>query len=99
MASASRATSSRPGAASPPTIRIYNRIERFADLGLPLRATEFDIGVGTDEALQGTLMHDYLTVIFSHPAIEAITMWGFWQGSFHMPNAALYRSIGVKSLL
>jgi len=71
---------------------IYNKIDRFAQFGLPLRVTEFDIAVGDDEALQGTLMNNYLTVIFSHPTIEAITMWGFWEGSFHMPEAALYRN-------
>jgi hypothetical protein len=59
---------------------------------MPLRATEFDIDVGTDEARQGQLMHDYLTVMFSHPAMEAITMWGFWQGTHWRPNAALYRT-------
>jgi hypothetical protein len=37
-------------------------------------------------------MHDYLTVMFSHPAMEAITMWGFWQGTHWRPDAALYRS-------
>jgi GH35 family endo-1,4-beta-xylanase len=72
--------------------QVYNRIERFADKGLPLRATEFDIDVGMDEARQGLLMRDYLTVMFSHPAMEAVTMWGFWQGSHWRPNAALYRT-------
>lgn len=71
---------------------IYDKIDRFARFGLPLRVTEFDIAVGNDEALQATLMNNYLTVIFSHPAIEGITMWGFWEGSFHMPEAALYRN-------
>jgi GH35 family endo-1,4-beta-xylanase len=72
--------------------QVYNRIERFADKGVPLRTTEFDIEVGTDEARQGQLMHDYLTVMFSHPAMEAITMWGFWQGAHWRPDAALYRT-------
>ena len=72
--------------------QVYDRIERFAHKGLRLRATEFDIDVGTDEARQGQLMHDYLTVMFSHPAMEAITMWGFWQGSHWRPDAALYRT-------
>jgi GH35 family endo-1,4-beta-xylanase len=71
---------------------VYDRIQRFANKGLRLRTTEFDIDVGTDEAQQGQLMHDYLTVMFSHPDMEAITMWGFWQGSHWRPNAALYRT-------
>jgi GH35 family endo-1,4-beta-xylanase len=80
-----RVTSSSPS-------QVYSRIDRFADKGVPLRATEFDIDVGGDEAWQAQLMHDYLTVMFSHPAMEAITMWGFWQGTHWRPNAALYRS-------
>jgi hypothetical protein len=72
--------------------QVYDRIERFAHKGLRLRATEFDIDVGTDEAQQAQLMHDYLTEMFSHPGMEAITMWGFWQGSHWRPNAALYRT-------
>jgi GH35 family endo-1,4-beta-xylanase len=80
-----RVTSSSPQ-------QVYNRIERFADKGVPLRTTEFDIDVGTDEAWQAQLMHDYMTVMFSHPAMEAITMWGFWQDTHWRPNAALYRS-------
>lgn len=72
--------------------QVYDRIERFAQKGLPLKATEFDIDVGTDEARQAQAMHDYLTVMFSHPSMEAITMWSFWQGSGWRPNAALYRT-------
>jgi endo-1,4-beta-xylanase len=72
--------------------QVYDRIERFANKGLRLRATEFDIDVGSNEAQQGQLMHDYLTVMFSHPKMEAVTMWGFWQGSHWRPDAALYRT-------
>ena len=71
--------------------QVYHRIERFADKGVPLRVTEFDIDVGSNEAWQAELMHDYLTVMFSHPAIEAITLWGFWEGSHWRPDAGLYR--------
>jgi hypothetical protein len=57
-----------------------------------LRATEFDIDVGDDQALQAQLMHDYLTVMFSHPAMEAVTMWGFWEEAHWRDDAALYES-------
>jgi endo-1,4-beta-xylanase len=72
--------------------QVYDRIDRFAKAELPLRVTEFDIDVGTNEDWQGQLMHDYLTVMFSQPALEAITLWGFWQSNHWRPNAALYRS-------
>lgn len=74
-----------------PAWALYDRIDRFADKGVPLRVTEFDIDVGNNDALQGELMHDYLKVMFSHPAMEAVTLWGFWGGSHWRDEAgALY---------
>ena len=73
--------------------QVHDRIDRFSDLTPRLRVTEFDIDVGANEALQGQLMHDYLTAMFSHESIEAITMWGFWGGAhWRGENGALYRS-------
>jgi len=75
--------------------QVYAQIDRFAQFGLRLRTTEFDIDVGSgafNEARQAELMHDYMVTMFSHPDMEAITMWGFWQGSHWRPNAALYRN-------
>lgn len=72
--------------------QVYTQLDRFADLIPRLRVTEFDVDVGTNEIYQAQLMHDYLVTYFSHPAMEAITLWGFWQGSHWLPNAALYRS-------
>ncbi|MEM8947596.1 MAG: endo-1,4-beta-xylanase [Planctomycetota bacterium] len=73
--------------------QVYDRIERFDDLLPRMRVTEFDIDVGNNEAWQGQLMHDYLTAMFSHEGIEAITMWGFWGGAhWRGANGALYRN-------
>jgi GH35 family endo-1,4-beta-xylanase len=72
--------------------QVYTQLDRFADLIPRLRVTEFDVDVGTDEIYQAQLMHDYLVTYFSHPAMEAITLWGFWEGSHWRPNAALYHS-------
>lgn len=76
-----------------PAAAIFERIDRFADKGVPLRVTEFDIDVGNNDALQGQLTNDYLIAIFSHPDIEAITLWGFWGGShWRGENGALYEN-------
>jgi hypothetical protein len=29
--------------------------------------------------------------MFSHPAVEAVTFWGFWGGKHYAPSQALYR--------
>lgn len=73
-----------------PPERILSGLDRFAKFGLPIAITEFDMDT-TDEDLQGRYMRDFMTAAFSHPAVDEILMWGFWEGKHWMPNAALYR--------
>ncbi|MEL7239030.1 MAG: endo-1,4-beta-xylanase, partial [Planctomycetota bacterium] len=68
--------------------QVYNNIDRFAGLADRLRVTEFDINVGT-ESEQAELTRDYLTVMFSHEKMEAVTFWGFWEGRHWLENAHL----------
>lgn len=65
-------------------------LERFAGFGKPMRITEFDIAI-TDEKLQADYTRDFYTMAFSHPKMEQILMWGFWEGSHWMPAAAMFR--------
>ena len=44
-----------------------------------------------DEEGQARYTRDFLTAVFSHPATEAFTMWGFWEGRMWQPPAALIR--------
>ncbi len=64
--------------------------DRFAAFGLPIRITELDIDV-TDEQLQADYLRDFMTVSFSHPGVNGIMMWGFWEGEHWRPAAALWR--------
>ncbi len=73
-----------------PPEKVLALLDRFAKPGLPIEATEFDINVN-DEKLQADYMRDYMTVLFSHPAVNGIIMWGFWEGRHWLPDAALYR--------
>lgn len=41
--------------------------------------------------LQADYTRDFMTAMFSHPAVEGIIMWGFWEGRHWFPSAALYR--------
>lgn len=70
---------------------IYASLERFAALVPRLKITELDIDVETNEARQAVLMDEYLRTFFSHPAVEGVTMWGFWEGQTWRPNTGLYR--------
>jgi endo-1,4-beta-xylanase len=77
--------------ASPTSMATVKRLlDRYAALGLSIRITEFDVNTA-DEALQADYTRDFLTMIFSHPAITGFQMWGFWEGAHWLPRGAMYR--------
>jgi GH35 family endo-1,4-beta-xylanase len=73
-----------------PPEEIYRRLDRFAALVPRLQLTELDVETW-DEQLQADYQRDLMTMAFSHPAMEAIVMWGFWEGDHWRPDAALWR--------
>jgi GH35 family endo-1,4-beta-xylanase len=75
---------------TPPDV-LYGYLEKYAELGLALEATEFDINT-TDESVQADYLRDFLTVCFSHPLMNGVVMWGFWEKNHWLPNAALIRA-------
>lgn len=64
--------------------------DRFAQFGLPIKITELDVN-HPDEQIQADYLRDFMTVTFSHPAIDGILLWGFWEGQHWRPQAALFR--------
>lgn len=76
------------GGVIPPT-RLLSGLDRFSAFGLPIAITEFDINT-TDENLQAAYMRDFMTAVFSHPSVNGIIMWGFWEGRHWLPDAALW---------
>jgi GH35 family endo-1,4-beta-xylanase len=62
------------------SVTVYNRIDSLAQLGLPIWCTEYDFAAADFNARADGLERFYRTA-FSHPAVEGILMWGFWQNS------------------
>lgn len=66
----------------------------------PLHITEYDYRIGkkgkkvvlttADLMRQKQYTEDFLLAAFSHPAIESIFLWGFWERAHWFPGAALY---------
>ena len=73
-----------------PPARLLSGLDRFSIFGLPIAVTEFDID-STDPDLKTAYLRDFMTAMFSHPSIDSIIMWGFWEGQHWKPEAALYR--------
>lgn len=68
---------------------VLARLDRFEKLGLPIRITEFDVA-SDDPSLQCDYLRDFFTAAFSHPAVNGIVQWGFWQKHHWKPQAALW---------
>ncbi len=75
----------------PPSIQVLSdRLDQLASFDLPLVITEFDMDTD-DEQLQADFTRDLMTLAFSHPSVEGIVFWGFWEGRQAVPQAAMYR--------
>jgi len=65
-------------------------LDRYGRFGKPIWITEYDI-VMDDLETAGSFTRDFYTTLFSHPSVQGIVMWGFWDGSHWKNNAALYK--------
>ena len=61
---------------NPSTIKA--RFDSVAELNLPIWVTEFDVS-DPNEYLRADKIEDFYRVAFSHPSVEGILMWGFWE--------------------
>jgi len=64
--------------------------EYFQRYGVPLKVTEYDVNPTVSDEVQANYMNDFLTMTFSHPAMESFLMWGFWDGNHWKNNAPIF---------
>ncbi len=67
-------------------LTIYGRLDSLAQLGLPIWCTEYDFAAADFNTRADGLEMFYRTA-FSHPTVEGILMWGFWQNSHWRADA------------
>jgi endo-1,4-beta-xylanase len=65
-------------------------LDRYGKFKKDIAVTEFDVVID-DEELAGSYVRDFYTVLFSHPAVTTLTMWGFWDTNHWKKNAVMYR--------
>ena len=64
-------------------------LDRFAEFGLPILVTEFDMD-NDDKQAQADYLRDFYTAMFSHPKAAGIVMWQFWEGDMWQPRGHHY---------
>jgi|GEM_PF-2006609 len=66
-----------------------NVLERLrTGLGLPIWVTEYD-SEAANVTQRATDLENFYRICFSHPSVEGIIMWGFWDGSQWRASAQL----------
>lgn len=73
----------------PSPTALYACLERFSSLGLPIESTECSLNID-DRQLQADYLRDYVTVLFSHPNVDGVVLWGFWSKRHWRPQGALW---------
>jgi len=73
---------------------IKERLDKLATLGLPIKVTELDFGeykhgLEMSEEKQAELYKTFVTTAFSHPAINGILLWGFWDNRHWIKNGGI----------
>ncbi len=74
---------------NPATVKA--RFDSVAEVNLPIWVTEFTI-TQPDENIRADEIEDFYRVAFSHPSVEGILMWGFWEDSMSSEDAYIVDS-------
>lgn len=78
---------------SPQTIK--TRLDQLAETGLPIQISEFDLNYA-DDTQQLTKYQQIFPILWEHPAVEGITLWGYIEGQIWRTDAFLVRLDGTE---
>ncbi len=70
-----------------PPVKVWEILNRFGALGLPIQITEHDINAW-DEEVMADYTRDFMTAVFAHTATTGFITWGFWEKRHWIPNAS-----------
>ena len=70
--------------------RFQSNLDKLAQFNLPIKITEC-LFTADDEQSIAEELRTYFQICFAHPNVEAIVMWGFWEGSHWQPHTAMWK--------
>ncbi len=74
-----------------PASIVRSNLANLATLQLPIYITEFDLNLA-DDTQQLNKYRELFPILWEHPAVKGITLWGYRQGSIWRENAFLIQS-------
>lgn len=69
---------------------VQKTLNRLAKFDLPIKITECLFMADTEEGMAEELKW-FFPICFAHPKVEAILMWGFWEGDHWVPKTAMWK--------
>jgi len=70
-------------------------LDRLADTGLPIYISEFDLNFADDNQ-QSARYQEVFPLLWAHPGVRGITLWGYIQNQIWRTDAYLIRTNGTK---
>jgi len=72
-----------------PPEKLLEILDRFGAYVDEIKVTEMDFVLENDQ-LEADYLRDLMTAYFSHPKVNGILMWGFWDGAHWENHAPIY---------
>ena len=80
---------------------LKSNMDRLWATGIPIYISELDLGPDENsqpnETLQLTAYQRIFPLLWEHPGLKGITLWGYVQGQMWQPNCYLLRSNGTET--
>ncbi len=73
-----------------PSEHVQNTLDELAKFNIPIKITEC-LFVFDDEQTRADELRRLFPIYFAHPSIEAILMWGFWEGAHWQSHSAMWK--------
>jgi len=74
---------------------LKSNLDKMAATGLPLLISEFDIANNDDNA-QANKIKELIPVMWQHPAVAGVTIWGYLNGATWINGSGLLNSNGTE---
>ncbi|MFH1369847.1 MAG: endo-1,4-beta-xylanase, partial [Planctomycetota bacterium] len=70
---------------------VQKTLDKLAEFDLPIKITEC-LFTADDEQGKADALRMFFPILFAHPKVEAIIMWGFWETGHWMPHTAMWKA-------
>ena len=78
-----------------PASTIKQKLDYMAEAGLPLYITEYEVALSNDQQ-QRNVWAEQFPVMWEHPAVQGVTLWGYREGKMWRGQGYLLRSNGSE---